>query len=44
MVAATLRGGQADRGLMAAMERATKDADVVRPIELGPLTRADART
>ena len=44
MVAATLRGGQADRGLMAALERATKDADVVRPIELGPLTRADART
>ena len=44
MVAATLRGGQADRGLMAAMERATKDADAVRLIELGPLTRADART
>src|SRR6185312_3117768 len=44
MVAATLRGGQADRGLLAAMERATKDADIVRPIELGPLTRADART
>jgi DNA-binding CsgD family transcriptional regulator len=44
MVAATLRGGQADRGLMAALERATKDADVVRPIELGPLTRADATT
>ena len=44
MVAFTLRGGQADRGLMAAMERATKDADAVRLIELGPLTRADATT
>ena len=44
MVAATLRAGQPDRGLMAALERATKDADVVHPIELGPLTRADART
>jgi DNA-binding NarL/FixJ family response regulator len=44
MVAATLRGGQADRGLMAAMERATKDADGVRSIDLGPLTPADART
>ena len=29
LVAATLRGGQADRGLIAALERATKDADVV---------------
>ena len=44
MVAATLRAGQPDRGLMAALERATKDADVVHPIDLGPLTRADART
>lgn len=44
MVAASLRSGQADRALMATIDRATKDADVVYSIGLGPLTRADART
>jgi ATP/maltotriose-dependent transcriptional regulator MalT len=44
MVAATVRSGQADRALMATMERATKETEVVHSIGLGPLTRADART
>ena len=44
MVAASSRAGQADRALMATMERATKDGEVVHPINLGPLTRSDART
>jgi ATP/maltotriose-dependent transcriptional regulator MalT len=44
MVAATLRSGQADRALVATLERAIKEAEVVHPISLGPLTRADART
>ena len=44
MVAATLRSGQADRALIATIERAVKETEVVHPIGLGPLTRADART
>ncbi len=44
MLAATLRSGQADRALLATMERAIKETEVVHPIGLGPLTRADART
>lgn len=44
MLAATLRSGQADRALMATIERAIKETEVVQPIALGPLTRADART
>ena len=44
MLAASLRAGQADRALMATIERATKEAEVVHPIDLGPLTRSDART
>ncbi len=44
MLAATLRSAQADRALMATMERAVKETEVVHAIGLGPLTRADART
>jgi ATP/maltotriose-dependent transcriptional regulator MalT len=44
MLAATLRSGQTDRALIATIERAMKETEVVHPIGLGPLTRADART
>jgi DNA-binding CsgD family transcriptional regulator len=44
MVAATLRAGQADRALVAAIERATTEAGIVEQIALGPLARADARS
>ncbi|MEP6952981.1 MAG: AAA family ATPase [Solirubrobacteraceae bacterium] len=42
MVVATFRAGQADRTLIAAIERAATDAEAVERIALGPLTRADA--
>jgi DNA-binding CsgD family transcriptional regulator len=43
MVAATFRAGQADRALVAAIERATTEAGAVERIALGPLLPADAR-
>ena len=42
MVAATFRTGQANLALLAAIERATADAEIVDRIALGPLTPADA--
>jgi predicted ATPase len=44
MVAATFRIGQADRSLVAAIERAIAEAGIVHTIAVGPLTPADART
>ncbi|HEX4719071.1 MAG TPA: AAA family ATPase, partial [Thermoleophilaceae bacterium] len=44
MLAATFRSGQADRALVAAIERASTEAGIVHTIPVGPLTPADART
>lgn len=42
MVAATFRTGQANLALLAAIERATTDTEIVDRIALGPLAPADA--
>jgi DNA-binding NarL/FixJ family response regulator len=44
MLAATFRTGQAERSLVAAIERAATGPGIVHSIELGPLAPADART
>jgi DNA-binding CsgD family transcriptional regulator len=44
MLAATFRSGQADRLLVAAIERASAEAGIVHTIPVGPLAPADART
>jgi ATP/maltotriose-dependent transcriptional regulator MalT len=44
ILAATLRTGQADRALVAAIDRAAAEAGTIEQITLGPLAPADARS